>query len=134
MQICLLMDIPESRDHPVIADVPQKLSASHGVRLPDVRQLTSSEALAEVQRYPLAYLYLLKSHAKQAIDVAYALERRGALVINSWASTLACQDRLRVSRLMEEKRLPWPHTYYFTSLAQLLEQIELCLAEKAADH
>jgi ribosomal protein S6--L-glutamate ligase len=125
MQICMLIDNPETRDHPVIALMLQKLSAIHCVRLLDVRQLTSSEALAEEQRHSPADLYLLKSHAQQAIDVAHALEQHGALVINSWPSTLACQDRMRQSQLMEEERLPWPHTYYFASLAQLLEQHDL---------
>jgi ribosomal protein S6--L-glutamate ligase len=125
MQICLIIDNPETKDHPIIAVVLQKLSVVHSVRLLDVRQLTSAEALAEEQRHPLADLYLLKSHAQQAIDVAHALEQRGALVINSWASTLACQDRVRLAQRMEEEGLPWPHTYNFISLAQLLEQHDL---------
>src|SRR6266496_4221898 len=125
MQICLIIDNPETKDHPIIAVVLQKLSVVHSVRLLDVRQLTSAEALAEEQRHPLADLYLLKSHTQQAIDVALALEQRGALVINSWASTLACQDRVRLAQRMEEEGLPWPHTYNFISLAQLLEQHDL---------
>ena len=127
MQICLIIDNPETMDHPVIAAVLQKLNAIHSVRLLDVCQLTSMEALAEKQHLPLADLYLLKSHAQQALDVAYALEQCGALVINSWASTLACQDRVRLARRMEEEGLPWPHTYYFTSLEQLLEQRDLLI-------
>ncbi len=125
MQICLIIDNPETKDHPIIGVVLQKLSASHSVRLLDVRLLTSTEALAEEQRQPLADLYLLKSHAQQAIEVAHGVEQRGALVINSWSSTLACQDRVRLAQRMEEEHLPWPHTYYFTSLAQLLEQHDL---------
>ncbi len=125
MQICLIFDNPETMDHPIIAAMLQKLSASHLVRLLDVRQLTSSQALAEDQRHPPADLYLLKSHAQQALDVARALEQRGALVINSWASSLACQDRVLLAQRMEEERLPWPHTDSFTSLAQLLEQHDL---------
>lgn len=125
MQICLIVDNPETRDHPTIAIMLQKLSATHSVRLLDVRQLTSAEALAAEQRHPQADLYLLKSHAQQALDVAHELEQRGALVINSWASSLACQDRVLLAQRMEEGRLPWPHTYHFTSLAQLLEQRDL---------
>ncbi len=123
MQICLLIDNPETRDHPVIAVVLQKLSVNHRVRLLDVRQPTSSKALAAEE--PLADLYLLKSHAREALDLAHVLEQRGARVINSWAATLACQDRERMSRLMAAEHLPWPHTYSFTSLAQLLEQHNL---------
>jgi glutathione synthase/RimK-type ligase-like ATP-grasp enzyme/aminoglycoside phosphotransferase (APT) family kinase protein len=125
LQISLIFDNPETTEHPIIAVTLQKLSASHHVRLLDVGRLTSSQALAEDQRHPPADLYLLKSHAQQALDVAHALEQRGALVINSWASTLTCQDRGRMAQQMEEARLPWPHTYSYTSLAQLLEQHNL---------
>jgi glutathione synthase/RimK-type ligase-like ATP-grasp enzyme len=125
MQICLIMDNPETTDHPVIAVVLQKLSVNHSVRMLDVRGLTSTEALEEEQRHPLADLYLLKSHAQQALDIAHTLEQRGALVINSWASSLACQDRVPLAQKMDEGHLPWPHTDYFPSLAQLLEQHDL---------
>ena len=59
MQICLIIDNPETTDHPVIAVVLQKLSINHSVRMLDVRGLTSTEALSEEQRHPLADLYLL---------------------------------------------------------------------------
>jgi glutathione synthase/RimK-type ligase-like ATP-grasp enzyme/aminoglycoside phosphotransferase (APT) family kinase protein len=125
MQICLIVDNPETMHHPIIASVMQKLSATHSVRILDVRQRTSVEALAEEEQHAQADLYLLKSHAPQALDVAHVLEQRGALVVNSWASTLASQDRVLLSQRMEEAKLPWPHSYDFSSLGQLLEQDDL---------
>ena len=125
MDLCLIMDNPETPRHPVIAVALRKLSASHTVRLLDVRTLTGSEAIAEEQTHPLADLYLLKSHAPQALDVAHYLEQRGALVVNSWASSLACQDRVLMAQRMDEAHLPWPRTWSFTSLEQLLTQQDL---------
>ena len=122
MDICLIMDNPETPHHPVIAVALHKLSARHAVRLFDVRTLTGSEAIAQEEKQPLADLYLLKSHAPQALDLAHALEQRGALVVNSWAATLSCQDRVLMARRMDEAGLPWPHTWSFASLADLLRQ------------
>jgi ribosomal protein S6--L-glutamate ligase len=122
MNICLIMDNPETPRHPVIAVAMQKLSETHNVRLLDVRTLTAEEAIAEEERQPRADLYLLKSHAPQALEVARYLEQRGALVVNNWASSVACQDRVLMAQRMEEAQLPWPHTQHFASLAALLEQ------------
>lgn len=122
MNICLIMDNPETPHHPVIGVALQKLGEKHNVRLLDVRTLTGEKAIAQEQTYPQADLYLLKSHAPQALDVAHFLEKRGALVVNSWASSVACQDRLLMSQRMSEARLPWPHTQYFPSLDSLLGQ------------
>lgn len=123
MDICLIMDNPETPHHPVIAVALKKLSATHTVRLFDVRSLTGAQAIAQEQgRHSLSDLYLLKSHAPQALELAHALEQRGALVVNSWASSLACQDRVLMAQRMEEARLPWPHTQAFPTLSALLER------------
>ena len=87
MDICLIMDNPETPYHPVIAVALQQLSTTHTVRLLDVRTLTGAEAIAQEKIHVLADLYLLKSHAPQALDVAHFLEQQGALVVNSWASS-----------------------------------------------
>ncbi|HEX9131224.1 MAG TPA: hypothetical protein VF844_02910, partial [Ktedonobacteraceae bacterium] len=100
MDICLIMDNPETPRHPVIAVALQQLSATHSIRLLDVRPHTGAEAIAEEEKYPLADLYLLKSHAPQALEVAHALEQKGALVVNSWASSVACQDRVLMAERM----------------------------------
>jgi len=122
MNICLIMDNPETPRHPVIAVALQKLEKNHNVRLLDVRTLTGEQAIAQEQTHPQADLYLLKSHAPQALEVAHYLEQHGALVVNSWASSIACQDRVLMSQRMSEAHLPWPHTQYFPSLEILLGQ------------
>jgi ribosomal protein S6--L-glutamate ligase len=125
MNICLIMDNPETPRHPVIAVALQKLSHRHAVRLLDVRELNSEQAIAQEQANTPADLYLLKSHAPQALAVACYLEEQGLQVVNSWASSVACQDRVLMTERMEKANLPWPHTQYFPSLAHLLEQTEL---------
>src|SRR6266567_4516058 len=120
MYICLIMDNPETPHHPVIAVALQQLSATHTIRLLDVRTLTGAQAISEEERHTLADLYLLKSHAPQALEVAHALEQKGALVVNSWASSVACQDRVLMAQRMHEAHLPWPHTWHFATLEQLL--------------
>ncbi len=125
MQICLIMDNPETPHHPVIAVALQRLSATHTVRLLDVRTLTGAEAIAQEETYPRADLYLLKSHAPQALEIAYYLEQRGALVVNSWESSLACQDRVLMAQRMHEANLPWPRTWSFPTLENLLMRHDL---------
>jgi ribosomal protein S6--L-glutamate ligase len=122
MQICLILDNPETPHHPVIGSALRLLRRSHVVRLLDVRSLAFAEALAQEERYPLADLYLLKSHAPQALELARELEARGALVVNSWAATLACQNRVLMAERMRAAQLPWPRTWDFASLAAVLRQ------------
>jgi len=120
MNICLIMDNPETPHHPVVGVAIEKLRTMHSVRLLDVRTLTEAEAIAAEESYPMADLYLLKSHAPQALAVAHALEQRGALVVNSWAASVACQDRVLMSERMRDANLPWPVTRSFSSLESLL--------------
>jgi len=125
MNICFILDNPETTHHPVIASVLQTLCATHMVRLLDVNTLSGAQAIAQEEMYPQADLYLLKSHAPQALNVAYYLEQRGARVINSWAATRACQDRVLMTRYIHEAGLPYPQTWDFSSLGDVLEQDEL---------
>jgi ribosomal protein S6--L-glutamate ligase len=125
MQICLIMDNPETPYHPIIAVALQQLGERHEVRLLDVRTLSGSEAIAEEKEHPQADLYLLKSHAPQALDVAHYLEQQGALVVNSWASSVACQDRVAMAQRMHEANLPWPRTWNFPTLQALLSDSDL---------
>ena len=124
MTICMIMDNPETSHHPVIAKALQQLGTTHTVRMLDVRTLTGSEAIMQESRQPLADLYLLKSHALQALDVAQYVEQQGALVVNSWAASVACQDRLRMTEYMVKNGLPWPQTQSFVTLTELLAQSE----------
>src|SRR5258708_893644 len=127
MNICLIMDNPETPRHPVIAVALQKLSATHSIRFLDVRNLTAAQAITEEEKYPQADLYLLKSHAPQALEVARHLEQQGSLVVNSWAASVACQDRVLMAKRMEEAHLPWPHTRSFTTLDDLLKRQDVLI-------
>ena len=122
MQICLIMDNPETPNHPVIAVALRRLSATHTVRMLDIRNLSADEAMAQEAQYPQADLYLLKSHAPQALALAHSLEEHGARVVNSWASSIACQDRALMTQRMNEAHLPWPNTWSFTTLHEALTQ------------
>ena len=120
MDICLILDNPDTTRHPVIGTVLQRLGARHTVRLLDVHRLTGDEAIAHEAVHPLANMYLLKSHTRQALEVAHHLEQRGALVVNSWASSMACQDRALMAQRMKETGLPFPHTWSFPSVENVL--------------
>ncbi|HLQ28466.1 MAG TPA: hypothetical protein VK140_04410 [Ktedonobacteraceae bacterium] len=125
MDICLIMDNPETPNHPVIGVALHKLSARHTVRLLDVHQLTAAQAITQAEAHLPASIYLLKSHAPQALALAHHLEQRGALVVNSWASSMACQDRALMAQRMREAGLPWPRTWNFPTLEHLLSQDDL---------
>ena len=120
MNICLIVDNPDTRRHPVIGVLLHKLGARHSVRLLDVRGLTSAEAVAQEEGRALADLYLLKSHAVQALDVAYRVEQRGALVVNAWSATVACQDRVLMAQRMGSTECPWPQTWSLGTLEDVL--------------
>ena len=125
MDICLIFDNPETPQHPVIRAALQRLSARHTMRMLDIRTLTAEQARVQESTLPLADLYLLKSHAPQSLDLAHWLEGRGALVVNSWAASLACQDRAMMSERMLGAGLPWPRTWHFATLAELLRWPDL---------
>jgi ribosomal protein S6--L-glutamate ligase len=122
MNICLIIDKQETLYHPTIGVALQKLSEKHTIRFLNVQTLTGEEAIAQEQAHPQADLYLLKSHASQALEVAYSLEQQGALVVNSWASSVACQDRVLLSQRLDMAHLPHPQSQYFPSLEHLLAQ------------
>ena len=124
MTICLIMDNPETTHHPIIAVALEQLRTTHPVRMLDVRTLTSDKAIAQERTQPLADLYLLKSHSSQALDVAHFVEQQGAFVVNSWAASVACQDRVSMTEHMLQANLPWPRTQSFTTLADMLPQSE----------
>lgn len=122
MYIGFIMDNPETPHHPVIAVALQELATRHTIRMLDVRGRTGSAVIEQERLQPLADLYLLKSHAPQALELAHDLEQRGAKVVNSWTSSVACQDRVLMAQRMEEAHLPWPQTWHFATLANALEQ------------
>lgn len=120
MRICLIMDNPETPRHPIIARALQTLSARHTVRLLDIFSLSGTQAIELEATYQPADLYLLKSHAPQALELARSLEEAGCRVVNSWSASQACQDRVLMTEQMELAHLPWPHTRAFTTLADAI--------------
>ena len=122
MNVCLIADNPETTAHPVIGVVLQELCSAHEVRLLDVSEISGDQAVGRETEHPLADIYLLKSHTPQALEVAHYLEQRGAMVINSFASSSACQDRALMAQRMSEAHLAFPRTSTHASLGELLEQ------------
>jgi ribosomal protein S6--L-glutamate ligase len=120
MHICLIMDNPQTPQHPVIAPVLATLSARHSVRLLDVRACSGPQACALEKAQQPADLYLLKSHASQALELALTLEQEGRRVLNSWSAARICQDRVLTTELMQAAHLPWPATRAFPTLAAAL--------------
>ena len=120
MHICLIMDNPETPRHPVIAVALQSLSTRHTVRLLDILTLSGVQAIALEAEHQPADLYLLKSHAPQALERAHALEQDGRRVVNSWSASLACQDRMLMTAQMQLAHLPWPGTRAFATLAEAI--------------
>ena len=128
MNVCLIMDKPETPRHPVIAAALHHLSATHTVRLLDLRALSGPDAIAQEDERTPADLYLLKSHAPQALEVARHLEKRGALVVNTWESMSSCQDRALMAQRMRAVGLPWPRTWSLATLGSLLTRPELLVS------
>jgi ribosomal protein S6--L-glutamate ligase len=124
MRICLIMDNPETPQHPIISVALQALSARHTVRLLDIRTCSGTQAIALEKEQQPADLYLLKSHAPQALDLAHSLEENGRRVVNSWSSSRACQDRVLTTELMEAAHLPWPQTRAVPTLAEALSDLQ----------
>ncbi len=116
MHICIVIDRPRYKTLPLISELMQGLSVRHRVTLLD---LQAHEQGAGEMPPPQADLYLLKSHGPLTLKFAYQLEQRGALVINSWAATLACQDRVIMTQLMKRAGLPWPQTRSCSYLGNL---------------
>src|SRR5438876_10040647 len=122
MNVCLIADNPETTAHPVIGVVLQELCSAHAVRLLDVSEISGDQAVGREREHPLADIYPLKSHTPQALEVAHYLEQGGAMVINSFASSSACQDRALMAQRMSEVHPAFPRTSTHPSLGELLEQ------------
>ena len=60
-----------------------------------------------------------------AHTLARHLEERGAVVVNDWASTVCCQDRVLMAQRMRAAGLPWPRTWSLATLESLLAHPEL---------
>ena len=121
MNVCFIVDNAKTKEHPVLGAALEQVTLTHSARLLHIAGLTGDQAIACEIDYPLADIYLLKSHLPQALEVARHLEERGALVINSFASSSACQDRALMAQRMSEAGLAFPRTWTFSSVAEILE-------------
>jgi ribosomal protein S6--L-glutamate ligase len=112
VRITLISDKP---DHPVLAAMLEQLRARHRVGILSAEDADPT-ALAAQEGRGLADVYLLKSHTPPALELARRLELCGGLVVNAWAATLACQDRVLMTRRLAQAELPCPRTWSVPSL------------------
>ncbi|TMD94164.1 MAG: alpha-L-glutamate ligase [Chloroflexi bacterium] len=116
MKITLISDKP---DHPVLAAMVDRLRACHRVAVisaesDDPATLAAREGLSP------ADVYLLKSHTPAGLDLAHRLELCGALVVNGWSASVACQDRVLMARRLDAAGLPCPRTWNAVTLGRAL--------------
>ncbi|MFH7597292.1 alpha-L-glutamate ligase [Streptomyces racemochromogenes] len=98
--------------HPLLAATAALLGERHEV---EVLHPSAGEASVGAP----ADVYLLKARTPAALELARALERRGAPVVNSAAATEGCQDRTGMASLALGAGLPFAATRTFGSLALL---------------
>ncbi|MEW1634130.1 alpha-L-glutamate ligase [Streptomyces sp. NPDC093801] len=99
--------------HPLLAATAALLAGRHEV---DVLHPAAGAAAAAGAS---ADVYLLKARTPAALELARALERGGAPVVNSAAATERCQDRTGMAELALGAGLPFAATRTFASLALL---------------
>ncbi|MEU3038274.1 ATP-grasp domain-containing protein [Streptomyces griseoaurantiacus] len=112
MRIGLITSAP---GHPLLAATTALLVPGHRVVHLDPGTAVPDTADEE----PLADVYLLKARTPRALELAAALERRGAPVVNSSSATALCQDRTAMADLALRAGLPFAPTRTFPALADL---------------
>jgi ribosomal protein S6--L-glutamate ligase len=60
---------------------------------------------------PVCNLYVLESDAQLALSLAGALQMVGARILNPYAATAACRDKLLATRILRNARVPVPDTF-----------------------
>lgn len=119
-RVCFLTDKP---DHPLLAATAALLADRHHAHVeftdPAAVPADAPADAPESASDALADVYLLKSHTPRAIRLARALERRGARVVNSAASTELCQDRVRMAETALAAGLPFPVTRTVAPLSRI---------------
>jgi ribosomal protein S6--L-glutamate ligase len=119
MEACLIID---RAGHPVLDAVLSLLSRSNRTRTLEAPLLDDAATGREFAAP--ADIYLLKSRSPAALDLARGLERRGATVVNSAASTAACLDRVVMAERLAEVGVDAPRSRAFASVRQLREKLE----------
>src|SRR6266702_2472828 len=107
LSICVIDENPARLSTPFMKDVLHILGKKHAIRLMIVPVMPGIETTARALEEPLADVYLLKSHVPRAMEVARQLEERGALMVNTWKATLACQDRVESAAQLKQLALYW---------------------------
>lgn len=119
MEVCLITD---RVDHPVLTEVLALLAQRNKTRTLDARLLDDAAIRRELAEP--ADTYLLKSRSPVALELGRGLERSGATVLNSTASTSACLDRAMMASRLTELGVGAPRTEAFTSVRELRDQLD----------
>jgi ribosomal protein S6--L-glutamate ligase len=98
--------------HPLLAATTALLTPAHQVLHLDPETTPAPAG-------PLADVHLLKARTPRALELAAALERHGAPVVNSAAATALCQDRTAMADLALRAGLPFAPTRTYPTLADL---------------
>jgi len=104
--------ITSTPGHPLLAATTALLTPGHQVVHLDPETATAPTG-------PLADVHLLKARTPRALELAAALERHGAPVVNTAAATALCQDRTAMADLALRAGLPFAPTRTFPTLAGL---------------
>ncbi|MFF1556478.1 RimK family alpha-L-glutamate ligase [Streptomyces sp. NPDC058279] len=104
--------------HPLLAGAAAALGPAHDVVVVDPRDARGRSPEAGAR----ADVYLLKARDPRALELARALEDRGAPVVNTAAATARCQDRRDMAELARRAGLPFAATTAFPSLDRLARQ------------
>jgi len=103
----------------VLGAVVSTLAAGLWVRVLDPAGAPDLEGCVRTELRDRAGVYLLRSHDAAGIRLARELERAGALVVNGWAATAACRDRVEMGRRLREGGLPCPEPWRAADLGAL---------------
>jgi ribosomal protein S6--L-glutamate ligase len=117
MRIAFLMfRHPRNRMSPILPDVV-RLLGDWGV---DVELIYPEGQLNDLSRLRVEHdLYVLKSGTEIALSVAGALDSRGASILNSYAVSAACRDKIVATHILQHAGVPVPDTYIADNPAEL---------------
>lgn len=105
-----------SRVSPVMAEVTSLLS-EWGVHIDLVHP---EQAVVDLRRIRVDHdLYVLKSGTAMALTYAGMLDALGARLVNTYATTARCRDKIIATRLLQEAMVPVPDTFISVHPAQL---------------
>jgi ribosomal protein S6--L-glutamate ligase len=117
MRIAFLMfRHPRGRMSPIMPEVV-RLLGEWGV---DVEVIYPEGQLNDLSRLRVEHdLYVLKSGAEVALSVAGALDAMGARILNSYAVSACCRDKIVATRILQNAGVPVPDTFIADHPAEL---------------